>query len=70
MRRDWEYEKRIDALIPIAEEEATKKVKAFGRRFEQRIGELDGKLYTYCFWTKYFHRAMNRLAARAGIRFC
>ena len=64
------HEKAINGLIPSAESEADEKVKQLGKRVEVRHGS-DGKPYNHCFWTEFFHKAMNRMAYAAGLRtFC
>lgn len=73
MKTNRAYEYDIDALIPIAEKEAIKKVNELGKNKERRAGIFDkvsGKYqyYNYCFFTEYFHAAMKRLTAEAGLR--
>jgi hypothetical protein len=62
-----DYEKSIDALIPAAEKEATKKVAILGKETEVRPG-VDEKSFNWDFWTEFFHAAMNRMAIKAGLR--
>lgn len=63
-----DYEKSINALIPAAEKEATRKVAIWEEKNEPRIG-ADGKNFNWDFWTEFFHRAMNRMAIKAGLRY-
>lgn len=62
MKADRAYEYDIDALIPKAEKEARKKVRASGAEYEHRGG------YRHCFFTEYFHKSMKGLAIKAGLR--
>jgi hypothetical protein len=57
----------INALIPAAEKEATEKVKLKKKVSEERPG-VDGKPFNWCFWTEYYHVAMNRMAIEKGLR--
>lgn len=58
---------KINALIPLTETEAKRKVKEFGKVNELRDGALKSK-YNHDFKTEFFHQAMNRLAVEAGLR--
>lgn len=62
-----EYEKAVDALIPKAAKEARLKVVNLGIASEKRPG-FDGRTYNHCFFTEFFHKAMNRLTIKAGLR--
>ncbi len=59
----------IDSLIPLAEKEATEKVEKLNAKSEIRFGK-DGGERKHCFWTEFFHAAMNRYANEAGLRSC
>ena len=71
------YIRKIDALIPAAEAEAlmllsiwlytSEKIKSLKSSYSIEKG-VDGKPYKYCLFTKYFHKAMNRLAFEEGLR--
>jgi len=61
------YIRKIDALIPTAEAEALEKIKSLKSSYSIETG-VDGKPYKYCFFTKFFHKAMNRLAFEEGLR--
>jgi hypothetical protein len=62
-----DYQKSINALIPLAEKEANKRVSELGRKTEERIG-VGNQIFNWDFFTEYFHEAMNRMAKEAGIR--
>jgi plasmid maintenance system killer protein len=65
------YEKKINKLIPKAEAEAKAMCKKTGKRFEQRQSDPENKWSAkiqHCFETEYFHKAINRLAFKAGLR--
>ena len=62
-----DHEKKISKFIPKAEVEATNKVSSTGLVTEQRMGANKEK-YTFCYWTLFFHQAMNRLTKEAGLR--
>lgn len=61
------YMNAIDALIPEASDIADQAVAASGVTYIQKRG-ADGNFYQFCCWTTAFHRAMNKLAAAAGLR--
>jgi hypothetical protein len=61
------YEQDINSLIPIAEKEAKAKAKEFGKLNELKPG-VDGRTYFHCFFSEFFHQAMNRLAFESGFR--
>lgn len=65
MRTDIELQ--INSLIPRAEKMARKKVDRTGKGYESRIG-VDGREYRHCFWSQYFHEAMNKLTKQHGVR--
>ena len=67
------YEEEINALIPQAEKEALERIAGRAKKSEKRpgVGKFpSGKPipYSHCFFTEYFHKAMNRLAHEAGLR--
>lgn len=62
-----DYKRRINKLIPEAEEIAEKEARKHYRRFELRDG-VRGSVYTHCFKSELFHAAMDRLAKEAGLR--
>ena len=66
-RPDRDYVEALDRLIPEACREADKVIRKTGVRYEERVG-VDGHRYNYCWWTRHFHNAMNRLAAAEGLR--
>lgn len=61
------YTDSIDMLIPKAEEEANRIATLMGKKSENRPG-VDGNPYTYCYFTEFFHKAMNRMAKEKGLR--
>ena len=71
-----EYEKQINALIPKASKIADQRVRKLppNKRSEERKSaqaqrEINGRHYYYhCFWSQFFHKAMNELAFAAGLR--
>lgn len=62
-----EYEKNINSLIPAAELEASEMVASLGISSESRNG-ANGQPYNHCFWTEFFHKAMNRMTLERGLR--
>jgi len=66
MRRDLEYEHRINTLIPMAEKEANAKVALTCVKSVIRPSSTGH--YNHCLFTEYFHRAMKRLAIENGLR--
>lgn len=58
---------KIDKLIPTAKMMATKKMSEVGKVSEVRKGKLSVS-YNHCFWSQYFHEAMNMLTREAGLR--
>lgn len=64
-----EHQKEIDKFIPLAEAEATRKVTKLAQKTKSVKGK-DGKPFNYCFWTEFFHKAMNRMTSAAGLRHC
>ena len=73
---DNDHTKTIDTLIPQAELEATKMVADLGEDYETRkrvigknkSGEDAFTKYKHCFFTEFFHEAMNRLTKERGLR--
>ena len=57
----------INSLIPKALKEAARKVKKSGKVFERRPA-TNGLEYIHYFEAQYYHRAMNRMAKKEGIR--
>ena len=64
---DSDYNAAINALIPEAEEIATKKVKRRVSPFVFIKG-ADGDDFRFDYWTAEFHRTMNELASDRGLR--
>jgi hypothetical protein len=62
-----DYEKSINALIPLAASEADAKVVALGKKTTLREG-ADGERFRWSFWSQFFHTAMNQMAYDAGLR--
>jgi len=62
MKRDMDYEIKINALIPTAEKEARERVDLIGVKSVSKGG------YNHCLFTEYFHKAMKRLAIENGLR--
>lgn len=62
-----EHETAINAFIPMAEVEATNRVKKLGKQYEVRKG-CDGVNYRWSFFSQFFNEAMNRLTSKAGLR--
>lgn len=68
MKTDKRYEKQINKLIPAAVKDANESVRGIGKQSEMRTS-VDGRwLRVHCFFTEYFHKAMNRMAREAGLR--
>jgi len=63
-----EYVERINKLIPRAEAEANKLMENCNGVTCKLVKGVDGKDFSYCIWTNYFHKAMNRLAREYEIR--
>ena len=66
-----DYEKAINALIPLAEEEAKAECRRTGKRQEKRKSDPSNRwsaTFTYSFESEFFHKAINRLAFEAGLR--
>ena len=66
------YEAQINALIPLAESMADARIKGMRKTHEKRSGKYregnNGTEYIHCFWSQYFHEAMNKLAQERGLR--
>lgn len=62
-----EHIKSIDALIPMAIEEANRQVAILGKETETRPG-VDGVPFNWDFWTEFYHADMNRMAIEKGLR--
>ena len=61
-----DYEKSINALIQAAAAQADRMIAA-GRKTETRRG-VNGEKFTWCFWSEFYHLAMNQMARDAGLR--
>ncbi len=66
---DMEHIDKINAFTSSAEKEATGKMRCLSLPSAPRDGR-DGKTYNHCFFTQFFHSAMNRMASDAGLRTC
>jgi hypothetical protein len=61
------YKRKINDLIPRANEESIRQANALENKFEIRNG-IGGGTYRHCFRSEFFHKIMNRLAFEAGLR--
>lgn len=66
---------RINDLIPTAERNANRMVRAGGREFEMRVGYgvsprggIENAEFKWDFFTEYFHSEMSRLTRKYGLR--
>lgn len=63
-----DHQESINAFIPIAESRALEKIKKdYGIKYEHRTG-TDGNPHNWSFFTEYFHREMDALTTKAGLR--
>ena len=61
------YEEQINNLIPFATKTAKRKVERLSKSCEKRINN-DGTPRLHCFFTELFHKEMNKLAYKEGLR--
>ena len=66
-KKKLSHEREVDSLIPKAIKAADRKLKKLPNKHEKRTGS-DGTPYKHCFWTEFYHEAMNRLTRKAGLR--
>lgn len=64
---DEQYENEINRLIPTAVREAKGTVKLLGIKNEIRPGK-EAVNYNHDFFSEFFHREMQRLAIKNGLR--
>ncbi len=62
-----DHERAVNEFFEKAEMKANKKVSKLTAAFETRDGR-GGGTYRHCFWTEFFHKEMNRLTKKAGLR--
>ena len=62
------HERAINEFIPEARQFADAKIRESGIGSETRKNKDKGDPYTHCFWTEHFHKEMNRLTIKAGLR--
>jgi len=65
--QDEKYVKLRTALIPEAERLANLRLRMKKTKFELRPG-ADGRYYRHCFWSQYFHEAMDSLVSQYSLR--
>ena len=58
---------KINELIPLAEREANRIIELTGQKTEIRLG-VDGMPFVWNYFSEHFHKAMNRMAIKAGVR--
>jgi len=61
------HQKEVNDLIPVAWEEARKRVEKLGVKSISRIG-ADGKDYSHDLRSAFYHENMNRMTKEAGLR--
>ena len=66
MKRDSNHIAQIDALIPMAEMLAKKRVAMLKQKVTSEIG-VNGEPYAHYMETQYFHEEMDRMKREAGL---